>query len=797
MNGYCECEKGYYGYDCDKIACPNNCSAEQNQGTCDQMNGRCVCMPNFGGEDCSEIISGNKLVWTTLFNAEATASYLPSLASYLPRMGHSLEIIQDSLWLFGGYSTLRGQLSDIFRFNIISSRWEEIKPKKRKDLLPEPRHFHATTSYGELIYLYGGLSSNEKVLGDFWCFNTSDQTWTKLPHIHEVILAGHTLTAANGIIYLIGGYSSNYGFLDNMFQYDISANKWQPTKIKGFFPSGIYGHTSVFHKANDISESGIYVFGGLIYEVDSTMISSNLYGYSFARDSWSRLTPDPPELKPIPRYFHSAVTTDSYMLVIGGRSNETNNNLIRDILVYVYKCNRWESLEIDSIGEPPIASLGLATALHENHLFVFGGFNGFAHGKLSRLTLPKDLCQLFSHSRIGCLKFLDCTFCALYENGINRTFCYSKDVGEQICQNTKGASEFTRSRECDAKWHERRACGQYESCVDCVAIWPYYSKAKDTCKWCSGCPHEICIPKNSSYRDYQVEDVSTSHKCLSQLPCLASDCSKCILLNDCIWTRHVIRSKKLTVTSKPISDWTCVRNLQNKFTEMAPFIVESMPPLTCPKRCHVQTNCTNCLESTGSEGGWHECVWSETNNECMSPSFINLKCEGGFCGNLIFQDSKNQCPPQCWQLTQSAHCLSHVSCGWCAFSGKRVDGKGVCMAGGIFGPTGGVCKVDNVQVFGKTLTPEISQWMAQSDGPPTWFYLEKPLENECLNGHHTCDERYEECVDLADGFMCICKQGYVIDGNQCKPTCKQGCIFGICIAPNICQCNFGNYNFKV
>ena len=32
---------------------------------------------------------------------------------------------------------------------------------------------------------------------------------------------------------------------------------------------------------------------------------------------------------------------------------------------------------------------------------------------------------------------------------------------------------------------------------------------------------------------------------------------------------------------------------------------------TCPKRCHMFTDCSSCLRSTGGEGGSKECIWSD------------------------------------------------------------------------------------------------------------------------------------------------------------------------------------------
>jgi len=734
VNDSCICSDIYTGSDCDINACPNNCSAEKNQGTCDLMNGRCVCMPKFGGKDCSDHITSNRLVWSTLFNSEAASPFLPSLSMYLPRMGHSLDSTETALWLFAGYSSIRGQIGDMFRFNLISSRWEEIKPTMRKrDGQPQARHFHATALVGDYIFLYGGLSQVNGVLGDFWCFKTSDQVWTKLATISEMPpLAGHTLTGFGNKLLLIGGYSSNYGFLEKHFEYDITEHQWKISNASGASPTGIYGHTAVYHSQS----SSIYVYGGIIYDVDRTIISGDLYALHLTTNLWFRLPPDeqinPIGSRPKPRYFHAAVSTEFYMIVIGGRSNDSNI-ITHSNYAYIYKCNKWISLEMDGIltnGELPSPAVGLSATLQDNNLYVFGGSNGQTLGNLFRLSLPKDLCQLFSHSRLGCLRHIGCSYCAVYENGVNRTFCYSQDLSiPQSCYNPKGASEVAQGISCGIDLLERRNCYQYKSCVDCVAVWPIYASAKQVCQWCSNCQQGRCIPSGASCEretecNLPQRVVTLPHLCPLR-SCLASDCEKCTSSNTCMWTRQVLRSSELghTLNVKPIFDWTCVRKI---LQDASSFPVESMPPLPCPPRCHKHTNCTTCLESAGGEGGWHECSWAQNANECMSPSFVRLRCEGGLCGSVVLQGSRAQCPVSCYQLTQSAHCLSRPHCGWCAFSGSRVDGRGICMEGGLFSPIGGICKPGQVILFGRPLPLEVSQWLAQSDGPPKWAYLEKP-----------------------------------------------------------------------
>lgn len=176
----------------------------------------------------------------------------------------------------------------------------------------------------------------------------------------------------------------------------------------------------------------------------------------------------------------------------------------------------------------------------------------------------------------------------------------------------------------------------------------------------------------------------------------------------------------------PTYDWTC---FSYALLNVSPMQVESSPPLPCPPPCHHLSTCSLCLGSRGSDGGWQHCVWSmalqqvrrrqtvcgwrvgaylclffakniflhcSLKNEqdyvsvlpspspllqCVSPSFVPLRCEAGQCGRLL--SGGDSCSPQCAQLTQCSQCIAWPQCGWCA--ARAGNGAGRCQQGGLDG----------------------------------------------------------------------------------------------------------------
>ncbi|OTF80398.1 Attractin-like protein, partial [Euroglyphus maynei] len=148
-----------------------------------------------------------------------------------------------------------------------------------------------------------------------------------------------------------------------------------------------------------------------------------------------------------------------------------------------------------------------------------------------------------------------------------------------------------------------------------------------------------------------------------------------------------------------------------------------------------------------------------------------------------------QCPQECETFEKAIDCLSMLHCGWCAIDGLAIDGVGFCLQGGLFGPKHQSCSNQSIDLLSQL--NHKPYYVPMSVLKTSWHYIHPPEENECLNGHHTCDPKSQNCIDLDEGFMCQCKNGYKMDENVCKPICQQGCVHGICALPDVCQCHFG------
>lgn len=84
----------------------------------------------------------------------------------------------------------------------------------------------------------------------------------------------------------------------------------------------------------------------------------------------------------------------------------------------------------------------------------------------------------------------------------------------------------------------------------------------------------------------------------------------------------------------------------------------------------------------GGDGGWKECVWSESQGKCYSPTYLPMAEVTGSAGRIV-RGSPEQCMANCIHKTQCSTCFQSYNCGWCGE--KNSNGKGLCMIGGLRG----------------------------------------------------------------------------------------------------------------
>lgn len=140
---------------------------------------------------------------------------------------------------------------------------------------------------------------------------------------------------------------------------------------------------------------------------------------------------------------------------------------------------------VSIIGHPPPPTIAHAMAIdmeneNDGYIYIIGGWTGSAHCQVTRISLPEDLCSLWSSSKLECRSHMGCSFCSTG----NYTKCYSVD--KPGCEGSDRVSTNSGSA-CDAELVARRSCENFTTCSSCLAAWPLYTEEKPACRWCESC----------------------------------------------------------------------------------------------------------------------------------------------------------------------------------------------------------------------------------------------------------------------------------------------------------------------
>lgn len=783
----CICPSGYVGAKCEIEICPKNCNAKRMQGYCDTDYGRCMCNASYAGADCGTLIKPNHLVVTELFDTLLLSEAFEHLRKTIPRFGHSVNADRrGSLWMFGGYSPSHGPLNDFRQFDTKNGTWVQVTVESTPDdKMPLGRYFHAAEIFlkKQTIFIYGGITvssennerSSHEILEDFWQFSIQNQRWSEIEFVSRrekpPPLAGHTLTQIRNnereSLILIGGMTRNKSRQLELWEFNLETFRWEQLLALGVRMPVIYGHSAVYHAESHI----MYVFGGYATEPQNKLYALNLQKMTWTELPTFRELNRPESLLPRARYFHSAVTTDAYMIVYGGRTSPYNAS---DVLIaYIYDCNQWIRLteDVGIVGHLQQSTYAEAISIdHDNKaIYVIGGWDGSAaQSHVTRINLPDDICQLWSSGKYLCRHYMGCSFCTVSGTYSSESYCFTGS-NSAVCENHNGTLIYNNGAACDDAWMARRNCSTFTTCNSCLSSWPTHTETTPVCQWCNECGIKgRCIPagvdceRRSNWCN-KTASVGLLNLC-PQPQCHTLHCEACIVDENCEWAQNDLGS---------------IECITKELVETNQYRIIGQ----CPSQCHLFKNCTTCLND--EDENLKNCKWSTMMSTCLSPQTQPLLCAGGVCGLVLETNETAHCPEPCHVYDQCSTCLEHAHCGWCARDG--FNGDGICTEGSL----------ENKQEYPSSSTCDLIYALWRNDSKLTpadtvsWNYVKCPAEDECTNGHHNCNPVSERCIDAEIGYECICGKGYREENGTCLPVCSQGCVRGKCVKPNVCDCDFG------
>ena len=157
------------------------------------------------------------LTWTKIITLSPNQPLLQM------RHGHSAEMIEDKMIIFGGNvkqgnrKTIWGcgplfeDQNDLLIFDTVTEEWtilpDKIEENNSQTLTPSKRSYHASTTYKSHMLITGGTNQTDQEL-DIWCLNINTMKWKKISALkQQPSRSRHTTTIYKDKLYLLGGSS--------------------------------------------------------------------------------------------------------------------------------------------------------------------------------------------------------------------------------------------------------------------------------------------------------------------------------------------------------------------------------------------------------------------------------------------------------------------------------------------------------------------------------------------------------------------------------------------------------------
>ncbi len=192
---------------------------------------------------------------------------------------------QGRMWIYGGLTTDRKALGDLWCFHPDENRWEEINDAQGHQ--PGDRYGTRLVCVGDTLYLFGGSRQQGPLLDDLNRFDPAQRQWTQLETASDERPSPRyapALVTVGKRIYLFGGGGSG-GFLNDLWAYDPAANCWEKLVPNGKIP-GPRG-CPLPHCTDG---NRIYLFSGAQSAADhGSWINGDLYVYDIAENALTKL----------------------------------------------------------------------------------------------------------------------------------------------------------------------------------------------------------------------------------------------------------------------------------------------------------------------------------------------------------------------------------------------------------------------------------------------------------------------------------------------------------------------------
>ncbi|KAM3964148.1 kelch domain-containing protein 3 [Aphomia sociella] len=296
------------------------------------------------------------------------------------RVNHAAVCIGDKIYSFGGYCSSEEykdwESIPVHVLDTTTLRWAPVN-YKNNNLVPFQRYGHTTIAYGHKVFMWGGRN-NSVASETLFCFDTKTLEWTAPPVTGMVPYAkdGHSACIIKNKMYIFGGfeYSSNQ-YSQEVHCLDLDTLKWTFIDTHGTPPSYRDFHTAVAYGDR------MYVFGGRgggdfgpFNNTLDEIYCPQVYYLDTVEQKW--VATNPTGTWPEGRRSHSAWLHNDFMYIFGGFNGDIKTHF-NDLYKYSIKENYWERVNVG--GSVPCKRRRQASLIYKDKVYLFGGTSPCPH----------------------------------------------------------------------------------------------------------------------------------------------------------------------------------------------------------------------------------------------------------------------------------------------------------------------------------------------------------------------------------------------------------------------------------
>lgn len=496
-NNQCTCDPYWTGVACQTQLCPNNCSYSGHcsqvpvTDSCyTQSDHYCECLADYIGQACdivkTEYFNHKDLFqWKVLFQNEQYFSGRASHSSvYDPNT--------DTLFTYGGrnYETIFG---DLISYSFTTNKWHNLtkcdKAHSFNNSSPRPLWGHTLNIFNTFLILFGGIFSNGAISNELWVYDIVQRRWSMKATKSAQPIAGlvfHTSTIVDHEwMYVHGGRLQNGLYSSDLFRINLidGLTQWQLISNTNHKTANLQlvGHTAVFYPPL----RSIVYFGGIsLSQLQQNQLNNRLHLYNVDQNVWSHLVVSPSEpFLPSARVFHTTLLIDNYLLIFGGFTLHDSNNINlhqvqcqdNQIYLYCFTCHKWVDFNslialktsVKSTAQFPFNGLYSHTLIKRNNLLIVsGGFSSHIHNTLLVNTFPRTLSQVELCSQIDtestCRTVSFCYWCSrtieYFESHTQLSQCLHREL-----KCSDGDSNLPFDEKCSG------LCPRFDDCHSCLS----------------------------------------------------------------------------------------------------------------------------------------------------------------------------------------------------------------------------------------------------------------------------------------------------------------------------------------